>query len=90
MVYPLSLRKTGKVFAISLIITIAIVFITVVVGVFVLGSTDTANKIFNMQIGWPLVWFQMSLSTLEGSFSHCISDCCYNRSYCLGWNWFRL
>lgn len=74
VVHPLSLHKTGKVFAISLIISIAIVLITVVVGVFALGSTDTANKIFYMQIGWPLGWFQMSRLTLDGSFSIGISN----------------
>ena len=74
VVHPLSLRKTGKVFAISLIISIAIILITVVVGVFVLGSTDTANKIFDMQIGWPLGWFQMSRLTSDGSFSIGVSN----------------
>jgi len=73
VVHPLSLRKTGKVFIISLIISIAILLITVVVGVFALGSTDTGNSIFDIQAGWPFGWFQMSRLTVDGSLSIGIS-----------------
>ena len=74
VVHPLSLRKTGKVLAVSLIISIAILLITVVVGVFVLGSTDTGNSIFDIQAGWPFGWFQMSHLTVEGPLSIGISS----------------
>lgn len=73
-IYPLSLRKTGKVLGISLIISIAIMIITVVVGVFVLASNNTENKVFDIQVGWPVGWFKISHLTLESSVSIGVSN----------------
>lgn len=74
IVHPLSLRKTGKVLGISFIVAIVIIVITVLVGVFVLGSTDTSNRLFDIKLGWPLGWFQMSQLTEGSSISVGVSN----------------
>lgn len=74
VVYPLSLRKTGKVLGISFIVAIAIIVITILVGVFVLGSTDTSNRLFDIKLGWPFGWFQMSQLTEGSSISVGVSN----------------
>jgi hypothetical protein len=74
VIYPLSLSKTKKVFYISLIIAIAIIAITIIVGVFVLNSVDTTNKVFDIELGWPAGWFQISHLDPESNFSIGISN----------------
>jgi len=68
-VYPLKIKETGKVIAISLAISIAIIIITMLVGIFVLSSTDTSNKVFDIEVGFPFSWFQISHLTNESGFT---------------------
>lgn len=68
-VYPLSLHKTGKVLGISLVIATILIIITIIIGVSVLGSTNTANKVFDIRLGWPFGWFQMSHLTENSTFT---------------------
>ena len=74
VVYPLSLKKTTKVFWISLIIAIAIILITIIVGFFVLNSIDTSNQLFDIELGWPFGWFEISHLVRESNFSIGVSN----------------